>query len=61
MLIDGANVNQLADAIRQAIHDDQWIDQADKLNARLVKERINNEVITEKAIKIYQNLIDNNE
>lgn len=58
MIVPPEDPEQIADAIRRALTDDQLVDEAAAMNWRTAKERLDYPVIQSQAVKIYQDIYE---
>lgn len=58
MIVPPEDPDEIANAIRRALTDDQLVNQAAEMNWRTAKERLDYSVIQQQAIKIYQDIYE---
>lgn len=56
LLVPYDNPAALADAIKRALTDDELVDRAAELNARLVQERLSDDVVRPRVIEMYEHV-----
>lgn len=58
LLVPPEDPEAVAQAIRRALTDDDLVDRAAEINARIVREQLSDEVVRPKVIRMYEKIVD---
>lgn len=58
LFVDAFDVNQVEQAVRKALTDDSLVDLAGEKNRKIVRDRLDNKLVKEQVISVYENLMN---